>query len=249
MRTPKQIAASRANGARSKGPITAQGKRNSSRNSVRHGLLAETIVLEEEHTGRFLDLLKELTDEHLPATCTETMLVETIAVASWRRSRIWGMQKENFDHDVASCDVETDSPALCATLALRSSPESIRSHEVLLRYEIAFDRQISRSLLRLQQLQDRNARRKQESAARTSNFDEESSARRDSQKDADAERTQQPPEKKQPATAATANPDKPAPQNPSTRTPEAPQDVQCPAKLPVPSALQTGDVRSNRGRQ
>jgi hypothetical protein len=157
MRTPKQIAASRANGARSKGPVTSQGKRNSSRNSIRHGLLAETVVLKEEHTGRFFDLLNELIDEHQPATPTETMLVETIAVASWRQSRIWGMQKENFDHDVDSCTVETDSPALCATLALRSSPESIRSHELLLRYEVAFDRQISRSIGRLQQLQEKRA--------------------------------------------------------------------------------------------
>jgi hypothetical protein len=38
MRTPKQIAASRANGAKSKGPVTAQGKRNFSRNSTRHGM-------------------------------------------------------------------------------------------------------------------------------------------------------------------------------------------------------------------
>jgi hypothetical protein len=159
MRTPKQIAASRANGTRSKGPVTAQGKRNSSRNSIRHGLLAETVVLEEEDTGRFFDLLNDLLGEHQPATPTETMLVETITVASWRRSRIWGMQKENFDHDIASCNVETDSPALCATLALRSSPESIRSHELLLRYEVAFDRQISRSLLRLQQIQEKRANR------------------------------------------------------------------------------------------
>jgi hypothetical protein len=167
MSTPKQIAASRANGARSKGPITAQGKRNSSRNSIRHGLLAETVVLEEEDTGRFFDLLNDFIGEHQPATPTETMLVETITVASWRRSRIWGMQKENFDHDIASCNVDTDSPALCATLALRGSPESIRSHEVLLRYEVAFDRQISRSLLRLQHLQDRRAQRPQKAKETT----------------------------------------------------------------------------------
>ena len=48
MSTPKQIAASRANGARSKGPVTTQVKRNSSRNSTRHGLYAQTIVLQAE---------------------------------------------------------------------------------------------------------------------------------------------------------------------------------------------------------
>ena len=84
MRTPKQLAASRANGAKSKGPVTDQGKINSSRNSTRHGLLAATIVLEAEQTEPFLELVQELYEEHQPATPTEMMLVDTIASARWR---------------------------------------------------------------------------------------------------------------------------------------------------------------------
>jgi hypothetical protein len=155
MRSPKQLQASRANGAKSKGPVTPQGKRNSSRNATRHGLLAETIVLETEHADRFLKLLNDLFEEHQPSTPTQIMLVETIAAARWRQSRIWGMQKVAFDHDVASIDTDPGSPALRAVLALRGSVESIRTHELLLRYEAALDRQISRSLLRLHQLQER----------------------------------------------------------------------------------------------
>jgi len=44
----KQIQASRANGARSRGPTSAQGKKNSSRNALRHGLFAGTVVLQGE---------------------------------------------------------------------------------------------------------------------------------------------------------------------------------------------------------
>ncbi len=162
MRTPKQTEASRANGAKSKGPVTPQGKRNSSRNATRHGLLAETIVLETEHADRFLKLLNDLFEEHQPSTPTQMMLVETIATARWRQSRIWGMQKVAFDHDVASIDTDPGSPALRAVLALRGSVESIRTHELLLRYETALDRQISRSLLRLHQLQDRSMKKGEE---------------------------------------------------------------------------------------
>jgi hypothetical protein len=188
MRTPKQTEASRANGAKSKGPITPQGKCNSSRNSTRHGLLAETVVLEAELASRFLELLDSLIEEHQPRTPTEAMLVDTIAAARWRQDRIWGMQKVAFDHDIASCDTADESSPLRAVLTLRNSPESVRTHELLLRYEIALDRQISRALLRLHQLQDRRAQERTElPASLTSNSSQV-------QKTAAAKRTQQPVE-------------------------------------------------------
>jgi len=230
MRTLKQIAASRANGAKSKGPVTPEGKRNSSRNSTRQGMFADTLVLERENPAQFHELLNELLDEHEPSTPTQMMLVETIVAARWRQQRIWGLQKTNFDYDIASIETNPENPAMRAVLALRTNDESIRSHELLLRFEIALDRQISRALLRLQKLQDRSEKRK-----------EESTKPREAENTIHPERTQQPAETKQPATATRPNTNSP-------RTPEPPQDVQCPAKLPVPSALLPGDVRFKRVR-
>lgn len=216
MRTPKQTEASRANGARSKGPVTAQGKRNSSRNSIRHGLLAETIVLEAEKEGEFLEFLEELFEEHQPQTPTEAMLVDTIAAASWRQSRIWGMQKVAFDHDVASPNAETGSDPLRAVMALRNSPENIRTHELMLRYEIAFDRQISRALLRLQQLQERREERASKTAEQptvphpcVSDDDptpvEQPIVPPQTSESAPAKRTQQPVEKPHPPASASSS--------------------------------------------
>jgi hypothetical protein len=231
MSTPKQIAASRANGAKSKGPATPEGKLVSSRNSTRHGLFAENIVLEAEDTGRFIELAESLFEEHNPRTPTEKFLVENIAAARWRQWRIWGMQKVAFDHEVASPSA-TNDPPLRAVLAWRNSAESVRTHELLLRYEIALDRQISRALLRLQQLQDRQAKRK-----------EESTAPEPPENSAPAERTQQPPEKKQPATVTIANPGgtpgKPTPQTTSIDKLRLPE-------LPV-SALLADGVHFKRG--
>src|SRR6185295_5643555 len=85
---------------------------------------------------------------------TESILVETLAVARWKRDRIWGMQKVAFDHDVETKSAETVSHPLAAVLALHS-PETVRAHELLLRYDVALDRQISRTILRLAQLQSR----------------------------------------------------------------------------------------------
>src|SRR5579863_6269880 len=90
MSSDKQIQTSKTNGALSRGPVTAPGKRNSARNSLRHGLLAQTVVLKEEAEDRFLDLLAGYMDEYNPRTASQVSLVETMAVARWRQLRVWG---------------------------------------------------------------------------------------------------------------------------------------------------------------
>ena len=71
MATPKQIEASRINGRRSKGPVTPQGKLNSSGNNSRHGLLAQTVVLEGESEEGFNALLEYYTQTHQPQSAIE----------------------------------------------------------------------------------------------------------------------------------------------------------------------------------
>ena len=93
MRTPNQTRASRANGAKSKGPVTPQGKRNSSRNRTRHGMFADTIVLEGEDKSQFLEMLEDLFAEYQPRTRMESMLVEVLAAA--RRAWIESLNAES----------------------------------------------------------------------------------------------------------------------------------------------------------
>jgi hypothetical protein len=183
------------------------------------------------------------------------MLVETVVAARWRQRRIWGIQKTNFDYDIASVSSTSENPAQRAVEALRTSDESIRSHELLLRYEIALYRQISRALLRLQQIQDRAANKVAKrdpvpapaptvphsvepsesapGAARTSGAEEEPIARRSGLRDSkEVKRTQQPVEN---ATQPNSN-SRPAPQpeSPANRRPPASQQ-NTPAKRSVPS--------------
>jgi hypothetical protein len=153
MPTDKQLRASKANGALSRGPATDQGKRNSVRNSTRHGLLAQTVVLEAEVTGPFLELLEAYLDEYQPRTASQVSLVEIMAVSHWRQLRVWGMQKSGMDRDMALQDPAVGPAPVRALLAFRGSPESLWSPDVLLRYEIAFDRQFGRALTRLFALQ------------------------------------------------------------------------------------------------
>jgi hypothetical protein len=135
MRSDKQIQASKTNGARSRGPVTPQGKRNSSRNSTRHGLLAQTVVLEEECADRFQDLLASFMNEYRPRTASQVALVETMAVTRWRQSRVWRAQKTSMDRDIAAQGRSAGRNSR-ALLALLGSPESVSHQETLLRYEL-----------------------------------------------------------------------------------------------------------------
>src|ERR1019366_2200917 len=82
-----RIESSRANGAKSRGPVTAigkaasaanaihahgavtpEGKARASQNATRHGMLAQSIVLPSESDAGFTALLAELLDEFQPET-------------------------------------------------------------------------------------------------------------------------------------------------------------------------------------
>jgi hypothetical protein len=88
-RTPAQIEASRRNGAKSRGPKTAEGRRRSSRNSRKHGLRAETdLVLDYEDPEAFSALLDGYTRTYQPANFAEAQLVQELARCAWRLERI-----------------------------------------------------------------------------------------------------------------------------------------------------------------
>ncbi len=67
-RTEAQIAASRLNGAKSRGPITDEGKAISSQNSLRHGLLAKMVLIEGESETAFRQLSESLHRAFAPAS-------------------------------------------------------------------------------------------------------------------------------------------------------------------------------------
>src|ERR1700685_2511204 len=100
MSTERQQNASRANGSKSHGPVTPEGKLASSQNAITHGMLSTTIVLKGESTDRFLWLLTALLEEFQPQTPFEESLIENMAVARWRQMRIWGMEKAAMEHEM-----------------------------------------------------------------------------------------------------------------------------------------------------
>ena len=80
--------ASRKNGARSRGPKTAEGKARSARNALKHGLRAQKhVVLPEEDGGEFRALEAAFVEELSPVGALQAVLAQRIAVAAWRLKR------------------------------------------------------------------------------------------------------------------------------------------------------------------
>src|SRR5580692_1717825 len=84
----------RANGAKSRGPTTDEGKEKSSRNSLKHGLTAGSgnILLDCESQDEFDEVQKKLLGIHEPATPAEKDIVEEMIAARWRARRMWTIE-------------------------------------------------------------------------------------------------------------------------------------------------------------
>ncbi len=87
MRTEAQRQASRVNGAKSKGPKTPEGKDAVKFNGLTHGLCAVQAVLPGEDPAEFQAHRGALFDDWQPMSYTRSLLVERLAIASWRLRR------------------------------------------------------------------------------------------------------------------------------------------------------------------
>lgn len=88
MATDRQRAANKANAKKSTGPLSKEGKRQSSRNALTHGLLSRELLLPNESAGEFNELFSRLVTELGAVGTLEMALVERIAIAIWRQRRL-----------------------------------------------------------------------------------------------------------------------------------------------------------------
>lgn len=88
MTSTEQLEANRANAQRSSGPQTAVGKANSSRNALKHGLCAKTIVIGDETPGQFEELREAVRSYYGPTTTLAHEAADRHAATLWRLRRI-----------------------------------------------------------------------------------------------------------------------------------------------------------------
>src|SRR5271165_2954322 len=96
MATARQKEANRANSQKSTGPVTDEGKAKSSLNRLSHGLTSNVNIVADENPAEFQALLYDLATEYDPATPTEQILVEKMALNQWLSLRAFRLQGEAF---------------------------------------------------------------------------------------------------------------------------------------------------------
>ncbi len=158
----KRAAAARANGAKSRGPVTALGKANSSRNRFRHGLRAGTLPVDPASAAELTALLASYIRELQPQSQMEHRLVETLALTQWRQACLRKLETAEVNREIrrlksllAEEKLSDESPVNLAALAFRSLSGEGCSLDLINRLECRCDRQYDRALDRLQALQPR----------------------------------------------------------------------------------------------
>jgi hypothetical protein len=156
-RTDAQRAAARANGAKSKGPITPEGK--SALNALRHGMLAGSLVLTSESRAKFDAVLHDYLDEYQPEGRTENDLIEAIVAANWLQQRCWtittSLMNVTMDRMAEAIDGEfsdIDTGTRTALAFLKQADQST-AIALLNRYAARHDREWHRALANLRTIQ------------------------------------------------------------------------------------------------
>jgi hypothetical protein len=150
MRTAKQQAASRANGQKSQGAVTARGKANSRYNALKHGIYAESQVVFDETAEDLAELAAELHGQYSPADPTQRFLVDTLIHNEWRLRRLRNVEADLWDH--AAQSYLEDRPELQTAGSGAAFTECAPAFERLQRIVNCCERNYHRALKELNRL-------------------------------------------------------------------------------------------------
>jgi hypothetical protein len=104
----KRIAANRANGALSHGPKTPEGKARSSRNAIKHGLLANIVTVRNENQEAFDGAVDAYAARLQPFDDLEYGMIEQMVAASWCLRRAVAIESHLLNQEM---DARPNSPS------------------------------------------------------------------------------------------------------------------------------------------
>ena len=166
MSSERRIETSRQNGAKSLGPVTAQGKRTASQNAVRHELCTRSVTLANESEPEILSLLTDLTNVYAPEDEIESLIVTQITVYTWRLFRAFGMETDLVNNELSGQDRSSEyqkaKASLRTALAFDRAWANSKCFSNLNLYETRLRREITRLENRLETRRLRNQKRTNE---------------------------------------------------------------------------------------
>jgi hypothetical protein len=158
MSSQTKIDSARANGAKSHGPKTEEGRKKSSRNAVKHGLYSACVVLSTEPRKQYDEMLDAYLHEFQPEGPVELDLVEEMVAAKWRQRRLWAIEADLFEEEMMEAKAKLDDDEIEYTpiTPLTRAYDNLSQHaalQLLVRHEARLERAYSRALKNLQELQ------------------------------------------------------------------------------------------------
>ena len=99
MTSEKQIKANQANSKKSTGANTIEGKLVVAGNALKHGLFAQRLILTDENLDEYAQLMDGLINSLNPIGALEQLLVEKIAVATWKQLRLTRAESASIELD------------------------------------------------------------------------------------------------------------------------------------------------------
>ena len=182
----KKILANRENGKKSNGPITTTGKEIAKNNAVKHGLYADSILINSPHLKEsqteYQYLLDCLVSELEPKTEYQFILVQKIVNCLWRSRRVLKAETSHINRQLRKVDSElrfeakwndepdpdeledVDSARIRMEENFQKRADMVGVKSIpednfcikILHYEMRLDRQMSRVYNQLRLLQLRN---------------------------------------------------------------------------------------------
>src|SRR6266568_8932591 len=149
---------SRPNGAKSRGPKTAEGRETASHNSFKHGFTAKkTIVLECENQEQFKIMRSDYTVTYQPGSAVEHDLISEMVACRWRMQRLrlieTALIDSEMDRELPEGETPED-PGYQLAFAFRRLVDESRAISLASRYESRLHRIHEQSHRTLRELQN-----------------------------------------------------------------------------------------------
>jgi hypothetical protein len=156
MTTEKQLAANRANAAKSTGPRSETGKARSRQNAISHGFTAQMLIVDGEKASHYAALLRDLHQEFDPQGGVEREYVGQLANLAWRLRRIPAFEAAMLGRLGSQVDLKAYAEEFHATVHIGFAMERALESgllDKLSRYEVYLMRQFRRTRVDLENAQ------------------------------------------------------------------------------------------------